>query len=59
KGDQVRAEENLRHSFQLDPYQPELAEELGRMGVMVQIPRKPAKSNNFLKNLLKKEEAQE
>ncbi len=59
KGDQVRAEENLRHSFQLDPYQPEVAEELGRMGVMVQIPRKPAKSDNFLNRLLKKEEAQE
>lgn len=59
KGDQVRAEENLRHSFQLDPYQPELAEELGRMGVMVQIPRKPAKSDNFLDRLLKREETQE
>ncbi|MBL7215507.1 MAG: hypothetical protein ISS71_07490 [Phycisphaerae bacterium] len=59
KGDRVRAEENLRHSFQLDPYQPEVAEELGRMGVMVQIPRKPAKSDNFLNKLLKKEEAQE
>ena len=59
KGDQVRAEENLRRSFQLDPYQSEVAGELGRMGVMVQIPQKPAKSNNFLKNLLKKEEAEE
>jgi tetratricopeptide (TPR) repeat protein len=59
KGDQVRAEENLRRSFQLDPYQPEVAETLGRMGVMVQIPKKPARSDNFLKNLLKKEEAQE
>lgn len=56
KGDQVRAEENLRHSFQLDPYQPEVAEELGRMGVMVQIPRKPAKSDSFLDKLLQKEE---
>ncbi len=59
KGDTVRAEENLRHSFQLDPYQPEVAETLGRMGVMVQIPRKPAKSDNFLQRLLDKEEAQE
>jgi len=57
KGDQVRAEENLRQSFQLDPYQPEVAETLGRMGVMVQIPRKPAKSDNFLQRLLNKEEA--
>lgn len=59
KGDKVKAEENLRHSFQLDPYQPEVAEELGRMGVMVQIPRKPAKSDSFLNNLLKKDEAKE
>lgn len=59
KGDRVRAEENLRRSFQIDPYQPEVAEELGRMGVMVQIPRKPAKSDNFLQRLLKKEEAEQ
>ena len=59
KGGQVRAEENLRHSFQLDPYQPEVAETLGRMGVMVQIPRKPAKSDNFLNKLLNKEEETE
>jgi tetratricopeptide (TPR) repeat protein len=39
KGDRVRAEENLRRSIQLDPYQPEVSGELGRMGVMVQIPR--------------------
>lgn len=59
KGDQVRAEENLRHSFQLDPYQPEVAEELGRMGVMVQIPRKPAKSDNFLNKLLNRDEQEQ
>lgn len=40
KGDQVRAEDYLRRSFQLDPYQSEVAGELGRMGVMVQIPNK-------------------
>ena len=58
KGDQVRAEENLRRSFQLDPYQSEVAGELGRMGVMVQIPQKPAKEN-FLKKLFKKDEISE
>ena len=58
KGDQVRAEENLRRSFQLDPYQSEVAEELGRMGVMVQIPRKP-KSSNFITDLFKKDEIEE
>lgn len=39
QGDSVRAEEYLRRSIQLDPYQPEVAEQLGRMGVVVQIPR--------------------
>jgi len=41
KGDKVRAEANLRRSFELNPNQPELAGELGRMGVRVQIPPKP------------------
>ncbi len=60
KGDQVRAEENLRRSFQLDPYQSEVAGELGRMGVMVQIPREPKKDNgNWLDRLWKKEEAKD
>ena len=60
KGDKVRAEENLRRSFQLDPYQSEVAGELGRMGVMVQIPREPKKSTgNWLDNLWKKEEAKD
>jgi tetratricopeptide (TPR) repeat protein len=53
KSDPVRAEENLRQSFQLDPYQPDVAEELGRMGVMVQIPPKP---ENFIQKLFKEKE---
>ena len=40
KGDKVMAEEYLRRSVQLDPYQPEVAEQLGRMGVAIQVPRK-------------------
>jgi tetratricopeptide (TPR) repeat protein len=52
KGDKVRAEENLRRSFQIDPYQPEVAGELGRMGVVVQIPRKIEKDTKKLKKLL-------
>lgn len=39
KGDKVRAEEYLKHSFQLDPLQPDVAGELGRLGVEVRIPR--------------------
>lgn len=40
KGDNARAEENLRRSIQLDPYQSDVAGELGRMGVVVQIPQR-------------------
>ena len=39
-GDKVRAEENLRRSFELNPYQPDVAGELGRMGVPVQTPHR-------------------
>lgn len=41
QGDTVRAEEYLRRSVQIDPYQPEVAEQLGRMGVVIQVPKKP------------------
>ena len=40
KGDKVRAKEFLIQSFQLDPRQPEVARELGRLGVEVRIPQK-------------------
>ncbi|RKY13956.1 MAG: hypothetical protein DRP52_01345, partial [Planctomycetota bacterium] len=39
EGDQVRAEENFRRSFELDPYQTNVAGELGRMGVIIGLPR--------------------
>lgn len=37
--DKLRAEENLRRSFELDPYQADVSGELGRMGVIVGLPR--------------------
>jgi hypothetical protein len=40
KNDNTRAKEHLTRSFQLDPKQPEVAGELGRLGVEVRIPRK-------------------
>jgi Tfp pilus assembly protein PilF len=52
KGDRVRAEEYLRRSFQLDPYQAEVAGELGRLGVIVQIPRKTEKPSKKLDKAL-------
>lgn len=42
KGDRVRAETALRRSFELNPDQPDVASELGRMGVQVQIPPRKA-----------------
>lgn len=39
KGDSIRAEEYLRRSFSLNRYQPDVAHELGKMGVIIQAPR--------------------
>jgi tetratricopeptide (TPR) repeat protein len=41
RNDKDRALEYLKRSFQLDPYQPEVAGELGRLGVVVKIPQNP------------------
>lgn len=40
KNDKVRAKEYLMRSFELDRSQPEVAGELGRLGVAVEIPRR-------------------
>jgi Tfp pilus assembly protein PilF len=40
KKDLTRAKEYLTRSFQLDPVQPDVAGELGRLGITVRIPRK-------------------
>jgi Tfp pilus assembly protein PilF len=40
KNDKVRGTEYLSRSFQLDPNQPEVAGELGRLGVEVRIPQR-------------------
>lgn len=39
-GDKATAEEKFRRSFELDPYQSDVSAELGKMGVIVQSPRK-------------------
>jgi tetratricopeptide (TPR) repeat protein len=52
KGDKVRAEESLKRSFQIDPYQAEVAGVLGRMGVIVQVPRKTEKNTTALDKIL-------
>ncbi len=48
KNDNVRAQEYLTRSFQLNPNQPDVASELGRMGVAVQIPEKTEKNTSKL-----------
>jgi len=52
KQDRVRAEEYLKRSFQIDPYQDEVARELGRMGVIVQVPRKIETNTKRLDQIL-------
>ncbi|AQT67314.1 lipoprotein NlpI [Anaerohalosphaera lusitana] len=54
QGDKVRAEEYLRRSFQLNPNQPEVAGELGRMGVIVQVPKEKKTSGSQLDKLIDK-----
>jgi len=44
KGDKNSAREYLSRSYQLNPNQPDVAGELGRLGVAVRIPRKTEKS---------------
>ena len=55
KNDNTRAKEHLTRSFQLDPKQPEVAGELGRLGVEVRIPRKTEKDIKKLGTESKKE----
>lgn len=40
KNDIAQAQDYLRRSFQLNPNQPDVAHELGRLGIAVRIPRK-------------------
>jgi len=47
KNDKNRAKDYLTRSFQLNPNQPEVAGELGRLGVGVKIPRKTEKGKRL------------
>lgn len=49
KDDKVRAKEYLIQSFQLDPTQPDVARELGRLGVEVKIPQKTERAEQLTK----------
>jgi tetratricopeptide (TPR) repeat protein len=54
KGNKDTAREYLSRSFQLNPNQPDVAGELGRLGVAVKIPRKTEKSTKKLDKIVEK-----
>lgn len=56
RNDKARALEYLKRSFQLDPYQPEVAGELGRLGVVIKIPQKTRKDTKKLDKVLQSPE---
>lgn len=59
RGDKIRAEEYLKRSFQLNPNQPEVAGELGRMGIVVEVPKKKEsglKIDKIIDKMLNKED---
>jgi len=52
RNDKVRAQDYLSRSFQLDPRQPEVAGELGRLGVAIKRPRKTEKDTRKLDKIV-------
>jgi hypothetical protein len=54
KNNTVQAQEYLMRSFQLNPNQPEVAGELGRLGIAVKIPRKTETSTGKLDKIVEK-----
>lgn len=52
KGNKEQALDYLSRSFQLNPNQPEVAGELGRLGVAIKIPRKTEKSTKRLDKII-------
>ena len=55
KKDNANAEIYLRRAFELNPQQPEVAGELGKLGVQVEVPKKKAKDAKKLDKLDEKE----
>ena len=52
RNNKVQAKEYLVRSFQLNPNQPEVSGELGRLGVAVRIPRKTERSTKKLEKIV-------
>ena len=59
KNDKVHAEEYFKRSFNLDPVQPEVAGELGRLGVEVRIPGKVERSPRNVNKVAEEKEVYE
>jgi len=57
KGDKERAKDYLTRSYQINPYQPEVAGELGRLGVEIKIPTRTKSESKKLDKMI--EEADE
>lgn len=58
KGDQVRAREAFRRSFDIDPYNADVAGQLGKMGVIIQMPRKDSEREAEKLDKMLKEQSQ-
>jgi len=56
KNDEVRAVSYLKHSFEIDPRQADVARALGKLGVMVELPRGKGPNPKRLDSLLKKQD---
>jgi tetratricopeptide (TPR) repeat protein len=54
KNDKAKAQEYLTRSFQIDPRQPDVAGELGRLGVAVRIPQNTEKNTGKLDKIVEK-----
>jgi tetratricopeptide (TPR) repeat protein len=58
KGDRASAKAYLSRSFQLDPLQPDVAGELGRLGVVVTVPRKTTSDTKQLDRMVEQADKQ-
>ena len=59
KNDKARAQDYLTRSFHLNPNQPEISGELGRLGVQIKVPKKQKKSTKKLDKIAEKAEKQD
>ena len=58
KGEKIQAKDYLSRSFQLNPNQPDVAGQLGRLGVAVRIPKKTSRKTKKLDKIINKYDKQ-